>query len=772
MSGWKRAAVGAFMGACVLAGVVSPAAAAPDVPVADRARPRRLLIISLPDVVWDNLGIGPMPNLNPLLDDSAIADLTTRAVRRSTKLGDGYLTISAGTRAIGDGVTDGNGYEVGEPFGRDSAGEVFQQRTGRTVTHGLVQLDLASILDKNGALLFDAKIGALGDALAAAKYSRAVIGNGDGDDPDTLTTGAPTRRRYAVNALMGSAGTVPAGSVGPALLQRDTNAPFGQRFDIQQVEQSFQAVWKPRSVVLVEASDLVRADVYRVKATPARRNAQLRQALQRTDELVGRLLRHVDLERDVVMVIGPANPKRAVGLTVAGLHAPGLSPGLLRSATTRRSGFVQLVDVAPTVLAQLGIDRPQSMEGRPFERGATGGSAADRRSFLIAANRAAVFRDERVGEAAAVFVVAQLALLVLTAWALLRRTTTRARWRLAWFAVAVLGFVPAIYLARLLPFYRYGTVAYWTFVVLVSTVLAGLWMRVGRRNPLDALLGALGLTIAVLIGDVLAGAPLQLNSAFGYSPTVAGRFAGYGNLAFSSLAASAVLLAALVAHRVGGRRGAWCGIAVLAIAMVADAMPFWGGDVGGVLSMVPTFAIMAWLLLGFRVRVRTAVAAAAAAIVALVALGLLDLSRPADERTHLGRLFEQLGGGGEANVSTTIHRKLAANMGTLFTSVWAWTVPIAVVVLIFMAYLMHRAPGRVVAVKAAIPEWRAACIGLAVLAVLGFGLNDSGIAVPGVMLGVFLPVLVYVLVRVPDAEAPVDDDVATTRAPQLPVPTP
>ena len=123
-------------------------------------------------------------------------------------------------------------------------------------------------------------------------------------------------------------------------------------------------------------------------------------------------------------------------------------------------------------------------------------------------------------------------------------------------------------------------------------------------------------------------------------------------------------------------------------------------------------------------------------------------------------------------MSTTLHRKLAANWSTLFTSVWAWTVPIAVVLLVFMAYLMRRAPGRLLAVKAAVPEWRAGCIGLAVIAVLGFGLNDSGISIPGVMLGVFLPVLVYMLVRVPDAEAPVDDDATALLAPRMPVPTP
>jgi len=37
-------------------------------------------------------------------------------------------------------------------------------------------------------------------------------------------------------------------------------------------------------------------------------------------------------------------------------------------------------------------------------------------------------------------------------------------------------------------------------------------------------------------------------------------------------------------------------------------------------------------------------------------------------------------------------------------------------------------------------------IGFAVAAVLGYALNDTGIAVPGVMLGILTPVLVLLLV--------------------------
>jgi hypothetical protein len=50
---------------------------------------------------------------------------------------------------------------------------------------------------------------------------------------------------------------------------------------------------------------------------------------------------------------------------------------------------------------------------------------------------------------------------------------------------------------------------------------------------------------------------------------------------------------------------------------------------------------------------------------------------------------------------------------------------------------------------------RWALLSLAVLAVLGFSLNDSGISIPGVMLGVLTPVMIVILVRADSAHAQV-----------------
>jgi hypothetical protein len=751
----KRVLVAAALAAVVVptvVGLTSRSASAGET----GPKARRLLVIALPAVSWQDVNDRDLPNLNRFLDDAAVADLTTRSVNRETKLGEGYITLGAGTRSIGISSfneSDGQAFDVGETYGTDTAGAVYARRTGRDPGNGLVDLDIADIRDRNKQELFDAEIGALGEALSGAGWSRAVIANGDGLDVENLPGGY--YRRQAVTALMGPEGRVPAGAVGSELLTPDPDAPFGLRYDNEAVLREFRDVWNDKSVVLVEASDLVREDAYRTLATPLQREGLFDEALRRTDELIGGLLREVDFQRDAVMIVGPSPPLREVRLTIAALRGPAIEPGLLHTGTTRRSGFIQLIDVAPTILERVGVEVPDSMEGRAAEVGRGGGSASDRRAFLEDADAAAQFRDERIPTIVIVFVGAQVLLVIGALIWLARPDRPRVAPILQTAALAALGLIATVLLARLVPFHEIGAVAYWVFLAVGAFALAAVYQLARRRGVLLPLMLALGVIVVLLLFDAVIGTPLQFNNPLGYSPRVAGRFSGYGNLAYAALASAAVLLSGLLAHRLGGRRGALTAIGLLAVVFVVDGVPFWGADVGGVLSILPAYAVTAYLLLGLRVRLRTALLCIAGAVAAVLAFGAFDLTRPADERTHLGRLFETTGSRGWSGLWTVIQRKIAQNLEVLFTSEW---LIIVLLMLVFLAYLSVRHRERLREIVQRVPEMRAAFIGFAILAVLGFAFNDSGIAIPGMMLSVLNATIIVLFVTlgrpsVPPAEA-------------------
>ena len=767
-----RRARGARLAALVLVAMIVGAAGFLPVSAAAGAqtgvvRPTRVLIVSVPTLTWDDLDPTVMPNLTRFLDRAAIADLATRADRQPANLGAGYVTIGAGARAAGDAVTDGEGLEVGERFGSVSAGDAYRQRTASAPGAGIVNLGIARIESANSSLLYGAVPGALGDTLTRHGYTTEVVANADGVPPDA-SVASPAYARSAVAALMGAEGRLAHGAVARSLLEHDNAAPFGERLDQRAVVASFSRDWgTKRSVALVEASDLVRADRATSLATATGAAQLRRQALRWSDQLFGALLRHVDLSRDAVLVVAPVPPGGNRSVTVAALRAPGIEPGLLRSATTRRSGFVTLADVAPTVLDQLGVAAPESMEGRPMLDDAGHGSAADRQALLEQANADGLLRDDLVNPVTAavlwtaIVLAVASALLLVVVPSFLRRRAWLGR-VLQWIALALLGFLLATTPATLLHFGEHGgKAAYWTFVIAFALVFAALCRTVARRRGIDALLWALGALLAVNVVDQLTGAHLEFNSVFGYSATVGIRFSGIGNQSSALLATTALLVAAFAAWRWTRPWGTRIAIAVLVVSFVAITPPLFGQDFGGTLAAAPAFALLGWLLVGRRVTLKAVLAMVGILLVSGLAVGFLDLLRPHDQRSHVGRFFEKVGNEGFSGFSSVIERKGGENAATFSSTIY---LVLIVVVVLAGVLLWLRPPRPLAGVISRVPTLRPASISLAVLIVLSYGLNDSGLSIPAIMLALVAATATYLLFEGGD------DRVGATDPPPSPAP--
>jgi hypothetical protein len=660
----------------------------------------RVLVISMPYVSWRDLNLDALPHLRELFAGSAIGGLSLHGANYSPTLADGYLTINTGARseakpASAACVKDGDG--------------ALCRATPQLIHH-------------NDRLLFDAHVGLLGDTLAANGVSRTVLAH----EPD------------AALALIDRAGRVP--NAPRNLAEVDPAAPTGVSADVDAYARSFTAAWHDRAVVLVEASDLVALESQR-RSLPPHAFATYRDAvLHKFDGIVGAVLADVDPARDAVLVVGPAQQPGPFRLEVASLRSGWTQPGSLRSAYTRRLGVVALIDVAPTLLNELGIARPSAMEGRPFEAKHQAASLSARVHSLVRTDDRAFFRDGAITQlggafAACSFVLAGAGGLIL--WRFRRRSIVTAG--IEQFSLALLYSLPVSYLAMLFSFAQRNMYAFWTFLVLVSAVAAVVTYWTTNRQGVAPLLVALTAVVGLIVVDVGTGSRLQYNGPFGYSATIGGRFAGLGNLGFAQLAAGAVFLAALLAFRIPGRAGLWLATAVLVLAVVVDGAPFFGADVGGMLAMVPAFGVMAAMLWGWRLRERLVLGWCVAAVVGLAIVAAIDLSRPVDDRTHLGRMLT-----GHSDIGTTIHRKIAENWDVLAANPFALLLPL---VYLGAAYLVWRSPEPLHSVRARIPQLTPALVGFGIVALLGTLLNDSGVTITGVMFGVFVPVMFVLTVR-------------------------
>jgi hypothetical protein len=405
---------------------------------------------------------------------------------------------------------------------------------------------------------------------------------------------------------------------------------------------------------------------------------------------------------------------------------------LLRSESTRQPGLLQLTDLTPTLLRG---SVPDDLPGAALQT-RTGPTDPDRmRRWDVGART--VHNDFVLFFV--VFIAGQLLGFAAIAAAWHRRRLTRAAAGCAALQIGLLaGAVPpASFLANALPWTRTGhpPLVLWCATAGLAIVLALTAFPLRRRAAAPAaLLGAV--TVLVLAADVATGSRLQLNAVFGLSTLVAGRFYGFGNIAFAVFAMAALVTAAAVGGalaRAGRPRAGAVSVASIGgAAVLVDGAPGLGTDFGGVLALLPGTAVLAALLLGWRLTVARVVGIAILTLVAVSALAVADWTRPAAERSHLGRFAQQVldGDGGQV-----IAHKAGANLGLLRVPlIVAVALPLLILV---MTALVRPELLRLEALARAQqedPALRALLVAALTTALLGFAFNDSGVIVPAVAL--------------------------------------
>jgi hypothetical protein len=194
-----------------------------------------------------------------------------------------------------------------------------------------------------------------------------------------------------------------------------------------------------------------------------------------------------------------------------------------------------------------------------------------------------------------------------------------------------------------------------------------------------------------------------------------------------------------------GRKGRTAlAAALIALVVVCDGLPSLGSDVGGVLALVPAGAVVVLLLSGRKVDIKRLVLIAVGTVAIISAFAAVDLTRPAEKRTHLGRIASKVIDADGGGLATVLARKLNANISILTSSIWTWIIPVAI---LFFGFLVWRRTGLLRSLEERLPGLRACLVGALVAGFLGVALNDSGVAVPAMMLAVVLPYVTYLVVR-------------------------
>ena len=691
----------------------------------------KVVLFDMPGLQWSDVGTGRLPNYDRLLQRGAVAATSVRTLDKQPTVAEGWTTVGAGSRAAAT-EQSGLAFDAGEPFENGTAADAAARRTGITPRGDVVVLGAAATLKRNAHKHLSSEPGALGDALHEGGKRTAAVGNGDGGLPSSVNGIS----RPAPLAVMDSAGAVDAGDVSTGLLTDDPSAPYGRRADEAAVLAAFDRARATADVIAVDSGDASRAISFAAAASPGQAGAILRTALSSTDRLLGAIADRVGTDT-LLLVVSVAPPGDTWHLQPLLAVGDGVPHGYLHSPSVRRSGIVAITDLAPTVLHAVGLPTADGMIGHALRFR----TLQPNLTALAHVDRDANFREGYWFRMTVAYIIFQSAIYVL-ALAFLSRpgggslgTFTAP---LRWVLLAIAAFPLASFLFRAIPNVSALGNPGLVLMVVIDVAIVAACLR-ARRHPVSPLAWVMGATVALLCGDILTGARLQTSTLLGYSLHTAARFTGIGNTAFAALAATTLLAGALHVHAAPRRREALLFAGCLfAFVVLVDGAPQLGDDVGGILTLVPLFALLLFVLTGRKLRWRTVLTAAGATVAVLTVATVADLLRPADSRTHLGRFVAGIGNG-SSDFGTTVSRKLTGNLRT-YSSPWCWVV---VVIAFYLLYVLiwQRQGLRMLPPGSAL---RAGVAATLAASIIGNLLNDSGVVVTAlvfVYLGPFITLL-------------------------------
>jgi hypothetical protein len=402
-------------------------------------------------------------------------------------------------------------------------------------------------------------------------------------------------------------------------------------------------------------------------------------------------------------------PRRVPGL---------LGPRALRSDTTRRTGLVSNVDVAPTALDFFGIPVPSEMEGSPVEVTDARAPFALHRLHLEQRRIRFPLQLGEVAYVVALGLVGIAALIVLAS----RRSLPPRFGAFLRLATLVAVAEPVTLLAGgLLPRMTYAWVV--PFVAATMIVLAVLSLTARDRGPTGPFVFLAGVTLGFVVLDAALGGDAFRVPLLGGTMFDGVRFYGLPNAFIALPLAGSLFLAT--------RMDAFRGFLLLVGAGLFCGFPSLGANVGASITLFAAAGL--WWVVRTRPRIGIQEVAFVAGVIALGLAAVLLANRLAPGApTHAARFVEQTGSSWH-RVWTSLRHRLGIGVGQLVDAPPAF-IPVVGLVVVFGLALRPAGPvARGLATVDA--RWRHMILVLCLSSMVAFVANDTGVAAaaPGFM---------------------------------------
>ncbi|MBM7624655.1 hypothetical protein [Sporohalobacter salinus] len=662
------------------------------------------------------------PNIDHLINQGAVGLMNARTSGSLTPP-DTYLSIGAGRRANSDKIGNNN----------------FNVQSGKVK---IINNKFSQLITANMNGRYSAYPGALGEQLEKANKQIAVIGNSDYYGKD----GKYHLGREVALIGFNEEGEIPFGDIGPKMVQSNSAYSKNLLTDQDYLLKKFNEYRSKVDLIIVESGDTARIEKKRELINEDKFEGLKETAIKRVDKLLGKLLTKIDLTQERIMIVIPtpsdeAQQKgRKLNLTV--LAGSGVKHGLLTSSTTKRSGIITNLDIAPTVLTLLGIKEDSSKLIGNFL-----GSIKDKKPLAKLRrldneiNKTFTWRPLLIKG----FILLQIITLGLAAVVILaKKRVTPILKKMAEYLLLTLLAIP-IFLLFFTYFVKINIYLIITLFLLFSSGMAYLLRQYFDHELVPILLLA-NLVSFLLVFDLWSGARLIKTSVLGYSPVIGARYYGIGN-EFMGLLIGAVLIGITGIFDYFSSFKQWEDYILLlffVLVVVTIGHLQLGANFGGLLTSLAAFGFTYGLIKGYLFNFRKI-------LVIIILIGLLagslviyDALSPKYESTHIGRTIRLIKVNGFSVIAKIASRKLKMNLKLLRWTIWTKVI----IAFIIILAIMFRYPVGVV--KNIIDDYsylRYGFGGVICGSIVTMLVNDSGVVATATLLLYPVIAFVYLVIR-------------------------
>ena len=701
---------------------------------------KKVLLVTLSAITPEDLNGTSTPNIDMLAEQGAMGLMNVRAIKTQVA-GSFYLSIGAGARAeaslLGNmglnatELTDEKSYN-----GRLSAKDFYMQNNskllGDDAVYNLGAMDASA---RNFKYRNNIVPGLLGETLKKSGLKTAVVGNADTLD---------RRHREISLVAMDLSGKVSAGDVSGDLNIEDKSFPGGLRTNYKKLLEETVAQLDEADFVALELGDTARLDFQRSMMSDEINDIKRAAAIRRADSFMRDLVREIDTENTLIVLVSPMPQKDAMLERdfITPIVVSGAGKGVLTSNTTRRSGLVANLDLAPTIAGYLGARLPAEMGGNKI----TASNIDEPYEFLEKKHsHVLAMRMARtpIIVTYALFLLAGLVLAILA----FRQKDGFLRRKSRWIKTFLI-FLMAMPISGMLqiPLTKENTFVALSSLVAIAVAITAVVAWVFKNKPLESLFLLAGATTVLIVVDSLTGTTLSQRSFFGSDLIAGGRYYGLGNVYMGILIGAATFSVAAAIELMSAKdkkNYLLPGLFFLLLVAIVIGHSRAGANIGGLITASITALIfgqvvsakkLGWTNLGVNLAVFT--------LVVVFAMGL-GFPKGGTE-SHIGKALSMIENKGTVAINDIIVRKLRQNIrGTL-------SLPgFLMATMMLMGYslnsILKKDGGVFRRVEKNFPTLGRAFMVLAWASIIGLAVNDTG-AITAVAIGTyFLIPLLFIL---------------------------